>query len=208
LKNFLLIQPKPLLRRIYPKAIWNVETEKNEIFLTFDDGPVPGITDWVLDELKKYNAKATFFCVGTNILKHPQIFERIKQEGHQIANHTMTHLKGLKSSVSDYIAEIDECKKLINNPLFRPPYGRLKRNQYRLLINKGYKIVFWDVISYDYESILPENCLQKAINNTVKGSIVLFHDSLKAEKNLKIVLPLYLKHFANLQFKFNKLEEC
>lgn len=206
LKNLLLIQPKAFLRKLYPKATWKIDTEEKIIYLTFDDGPIPGLTEWVLDELKQYNAKATFFCVGANVLKHQGIFERVIREGHTVANHTMFHIKGFKHTVKDYMDEVAECKKLVRNSLFRPPYGQLKRSQYRALRDKGYKIIFWDVISYDYENIAGEKCLNNVINNTRNGSIVLFHDSLKAEKNLRYALPLFLKHFANLQFQFKALE--
>lgn len=206
LKNLLLIQPKAFLRRIYPKAIWKIKTDEKVIYLTFDDGPVPHLTEWVLDELKKYNAKATFFCVGANAIKNKSIFDRLKEEGHTTANHTMFHSKGFKHTVKDYLDEVESCKQLHNNMYFRPPYGQLKRSQYKALKEKGYKIVFWDVISYDYEKITGEHCLKNVINNTKKGSIVLFHDNVKAENNLRYTLPLFLKHFANLQFTFKALE--
>lgn len=183
-----------------------MNTNEKIIYLTFDDGPIPGLTEWVLDELKKYDAKATFFCVGANILKHESIFERIKKEGHLVANHTMFHTKGFKNTVRDYLREVEDCKKLVGNKLFRPPYGQLKRSQYRALHKRGYNIVFWDVISYDYEKISPQACLQNTTKNTRNGSIVLFHDNVKAEKNLRYALPLFLKHFANLQFQFKALE--
>jgi peptidoglycan/xylan/chitin deacetylase (PgdA/CDA1 family) len=176
------------------------------IYLTFDDGPVPGLTEWVLDELKKFNAKATFFCVGANIQKHPAIFERLKSEGHTPANHTMLHIKGFKSTVKDYMNEVENCRQLVGNNLFRPPYGQLKPSQYKALRAKGFKVVFWDVISYDYEKIKEEQCFSNVMKNTRKGSVVLFHDNVKAEKNLRYTLPLFLKHFANLQFEFKALE--
>ena len=206
LKNFLLIQPKPFLKLIYPKAIWKINTSEKIIYLTFDDGPVPGLTEWVLDELLKLNAKATFFCVGSNILKHPAIFERIKQEGHTVANHTMQHPRGFKTETKNYLNEVTECRKFVKNNLFRPPYGQLKRSQYKALVDNDYKIIFWDVISYDYEKISEKACLQNVVFNTKPGSIVLFHDSYKAEKNLRYSLPLYLKHFAHLQYQFNVIE--
>jgi peptidoglycan/xylan/chitin deacetylase (PgdA/CDA1 family) len=206
LKNLLLIQPKPILRKIYPDATWKISTEEKIIYITFDDGPIPGLTEWVLDELKLYNAKATFFCVGSNILKNTAVFERVIKEEHRVANHTMHHIKGFKTTVKDYLTEAEECRSLIKNNLFRPPYGQLKRSQYKALKERGYKTVFWDVISYDYESITEKKCLGNVINNTKNGSIVLFHDSLKAEKNLRYVLPVFLKHFATLQFQFKALE--
>jgi peptidoglycan/xylan/chitin deacetylase (PgdA/CDA1 family) len=206
-KNLLLIQPKPLLKRLYPKSVWNIKTEEKAIYLTFDDGPVPVLTEWVLDELKKYNAKATFFCVGANIQKHPEIFERIKSEGHTAANHTIHHIKGFKTTVKDYLAEAEACRKLVENNLFRPPYGQLKRSQFKALRTNGFKIIFWDVISYDYEKIREEQCLKNVISHTKKGSVVLFHDNVKAEKNLRYTLPLFLKHFANLHFEFKAIEK-
>ncbi len=191
---------------MYPHALWRVDTKEKFIHLTFDDGPIPGLTEWVLDELKRNNAKATFFCVGDNILKHPDIFERIKKEGHTVANHTMHHIKGFKNNVKDYMAETEKCRDLVQTHLFRPPYGQLKRSQYKALKLKGYKIVFWDVISYDYETIGEATCLKNSIARTREGSIVVFHDNVKAEKNLRYTLPLFLKHFANLQFQFKALE--
>lgn len=194
------------MRKIYPHATWKVNTSEKILYLTFDDGPIPGLTEWVLDELKKFNAQATFFCVGENILKHPHIFERIKSEKHKVANHTMKHVKGFHTKVSDYITEVEQCEKIVQGGMFRPPYGQLKRSQYRALREKGYKIVLWDVISYDYEKIKPETCLKNAVKNTGTGSIILFHDNVKAEKNLRYTLPLFLKHFANLHFQFKALE--
>ncbi len=206
MKNILLIQPKSFLKLIYPKAVWKINTIEKIIYLTFDDGPIPGLTDWVLDELKKFNAKATFFCVGSNILKNPAIFERIKAEGHMVANHTMFHPKGFKTETVNYISEAEECRNIVKNDLFRPPYGQLKRAQYKALLDKGFKIIFWDVISYDYEKISEKACVNNVILNTKPGSIVLFHDNFKAEKNLRYSLPLYLKHFAHLHYKFNVIE--
>lgn len=206
LKNLLLIQPRSFLKLIYPKAVWKINTSEKIIYLTFDDGPISGLTEWVLDELKKYDAKATFFCVGANILKNPTIFKRIILEGHRVANHTMFHPKGFKTKNLDYLKEVNQCKELVKNDLFRPPYGQLKRSQYKALLDKGFKIIFWDVISYDYEKINEKACLNNVIRNTKPGSIVLFHDNYKAEKNLRYSLPLYLKHFAHLQYKFNVIK--
>lgn len=207
MKNLFLIQPNALLRKLYPKALWKIDTKEKIIYLTFDDGPIPGLTEWVLDELKLHNAKATFFCVGDNILKHPAIFERIKTEQHTVANHTMHHVKGFKNNVKDYLSEVEDCRALVGNNLFRPPYGQLRRAQYKALLDKKIEIVFWDVISYDYETIKPEKCLNKVLKATKEGSIVLFHDNIKAEKNLRYTLPLFLKHFATLHFKFKALNQ-
>jgi peptidoglycan/xylan/chitin deacetylase (PgdA/CDA1 family) len=176
------------------------------IYLTFDDGPIPEITKWVLDELIKFNAQATFFCVGENIKQHPDIFERIIAQGHGVANHTMNHLKGFSTSTEDYLKDVDGCKLLVKNNLFRPPYGLLKPSQYKQLLAKNYNLIMWDVISYDYEKISEKTCLNNVIKNTKNGSIVLFHDSVKSENNLKYALPLFLSHFTNLGYTFKKIE--
>ncbi|MDI1353835.1 MAG: polysaccharide deacetylase family protein [bacterium] len=205
MKHLLLIQPNSLLRKFYPQAIWHLDRSEKSLYLTFDDGPIAGLSEWVLDELDKFNAKATFFCVGENIKKHFSIFDRIKAEGHAVANHTMTHSKGFRTSVPAYLDEIKECEKLVDTNLFRPPYGQMKPGQYKALIEGGYKVVLWDVISYDYEKISQKKCASNVIRNAKNGSIVLFHDNIKAEKNLKYALPLFLKHFSREGYRFKAL---
>ena len=190
---------------MYRKAVWNFPRTDRIIYLTFDDGPVPGLTEWVLDELRDKKASATFFCVGENIRRHPDLFERIKSEGHTVGNHTMTHTKGFKSSVPAYLREAEECAELVGNRLFRPPYGQLKRGQYKALIQKGFRIVLWDVISYDYERINEKRCISNVLRHTRNGSIVLFHDNVKAENNLKYTLPLFLSHFSQQGYEFKSL---
>lgn len=206
MKNLLLIQPRSFLRKLYPSAVWKIKTSEKVIYLTFDDGPVPLITDWVLETLKSHSAKATFFCVGSNVQKYPSVYSKIKSEGHLVANHSMTHMKGFKNTVKDYLDDVAEGEKVTGSKTFRPPYGQLKRSQYKALRQKGYRIVLWDVISYDYENIHPERCAEKVIQNAREGSVVLFHDSVKAEKNLRYALPIILKHFANLQYQFRALD--
>jgi peptidoglycan/xylan/chitin deacetylase (PgdA/CDA1 family) len=206
MKNLLLIQPNAILKKIYPRAVWNMARTEKTIYLTFDDGPIPGLSEWVLDELEKFNARATFFCVGANILKNPSIFKKIAEKGHRAANHTMFHTKGFKTTVGDYVREVEECKKLVGNNLFRPPYGQLKPSQYKALIERGYRIILWDVISYDFETISETKCADNAIKNAKNGSIVLFHDNIKAEKNLKHALPLFLKHFSEKGYSFKAIE--
>jgi peptidoglycan/xylan/chitin deacetylase (PgdA/CDA1 family) len=205
MKNLLLIQPRPLLKKLYPRALWNFDRREKTIYLTFDDGPIPGLTEWVLHQLEIFNAKATFFCVGSNILKHEAIFRKVQQAGHTVANHTMFHSNGFKHSVADYIKETEECCRLVGNKLFRPPYGKIKRSQYKALLERGYKVIFWDVISYDYEKIEPRECAVKAISNCRNGSIVLFHDNVKAEQNLKYALPLFLKYFSEKGYRFSAI---
>ncbi|WP_317899559.1 polysaccharide deacetylase family protein [Aurantibacillus circumpalustris] len=179
--------------------------EEKNIYLTFDDGPIQGLTDWVLDELKKYNIKATFFCVGANIIRNPKVFDRVKIEGHRVGNHTMFHTKGFKTTVGDYIREVEECKRLVENNLFRPPYGQLRLGQYKALVERGYDVILWDVISYDFEHISPLKCTENVLKNTRNGSIVLFHDNVKAETNMKYALPIFLENFLQKGYSFKTL---
>ncbi len=191
------------IQRLYPERIWAFSREEKSIYLTFDDGPIPEVTPWVLDELKKYNAKATFFCIGENVQKHPEIFQRILSEGHSVGNHTFNHLNGWKTATSEYIENVDKAEaqmgnnskfKIQDSRLFRPPYGKITSKQAKILQRKGFKIVMWDIISYDYDAnTSPEKCLQNVLKNIKPGSIVVFHDSLKAEKNLRYVLPKVLE---------------
>ena len=201
----LLIQPVALLRKIYPRAVWHLSRRDKTIYLTFDDGPIPELTEWVLDVLKEFNASATFFCVGSNILKHPAVFARIHAEGHTAANHTMYHTKGLKVKTAAYMEEVEACAQLTQNKLFRPPYGRMRQAQYKALLRKGYNVIMWDVISYDYEKINPEKCLHNVLKHARNGSIVLFHDNLKANANIRYALPLFLRHYAEKGFQFKAL---
>ena len=191
------------IQRLYPERIWAFSRSSNSVFLTFDDGPIPEVTPWVLDELKKHNAKATFFCIGENVQKHPEIFQRILSEGHSVGNHTFKHLNGWKTATSEYIENIEKAKKQMHNSefkiqnsrlLFRPPYGKITSKQAKTLQKKGFKIVMWDIISYDYDTnVSEEKCLQNVLKNIRSGSVVVFHDSLKAEKNLRYVFPKVLE---------------
>lgn len=176
--------------------------EERSIYLTFDDGPVEELTPWVLDTLKHYNVKATFFCVGNNIDKHPSVFKRILEEGHRVGNHTYNHIKGWKTKTQDYLKNVEQCELLTKTKLFRPPYGRIKKTQFSKLI-PNYKIVFWDVLTHDYDPLIScETCLSNSIKYTRNGSVVVFHDNIKAQKNLKFVLPQYIEHFLKLNYKF------
>lgn len=184
----------------------------NQVFLTFDDGPVPGVTSFVLDTLAKFSAGATFFCIGDNIRKHPDLAGRINREGHAMGNHTFHHLNGWKTPAQDYHADVARCDAEIDRfaarsmltRFFRPPYGRITRAQIRTL--DAYKIIMWDALSYDFERKLsPETALRGVIAATRPGSIVVFHDSEKAEKNLNFILPRFLEHFAGLGYSFGTL---
>lgn len=215
--SFYWIKTNSVIKKIFSNYIWDVSNTENKIYLTFDDGPIPEITEWVLEELKKHNAKATFFCIGNNIEKHPEIFEKVINEGHSVGNHTFNHLNGWKTSTEDYLenaklgeASISNLKSEIYNlqsKLFRPPYGKIKTSQAKKLQQLGYKIIMWDVLSADYDtSISPEKCLDNVLKNVTSGSIIVFHDSIKAFPNLEYTLPKALKYWAAKGFVFEKLD--
>lgn len=198
------------LKKIYPNRVWNIDTKEKIIYLTFDDGPHPVATPFVLDELKKYHAKATFFCIGKNVVSYTEIYKRILNEGHQVANHTQNHLNGWKTKTAIYMADIAEASKHIESNLFRPPYGRIKAEQAKGIkeaTNKeSAKIVMWDVLSGDFdESLSKEKCLKNVIDNATDGSIVVFHDSEKAFSRLEYVLPLVLQFFDEKGYNFGSL---
>ena len=208
--NFYWVKTNKLIKLIFNNLIWDIPNSEKKIYLTFDDGPIPGVTEWVLDLLKEENIKATFFCIGDNIKKHPDIFKRILSEGHQIGNHTFNHLNGWKTNTNEYIEnfklyEAELLKLNIENSfLFRPPYGKIKTQQSRIIRKLSYKIIMWDVLSYDFDnSITPERCLENVISNTQQGSIIVFHDSIKSEKNLRFALPKAIKVLKEKGFVFD-----
>lgn len=201
-----------LFNCIYPKFIWQMPPVEKVIYLTFDDGPIPEVTPFVLEILEKYNAEATFFCVGQNIEKYPDVFKQVIEKGHAVGNHTHSHIKGWRSPVETYIADFKNCDEqlrfhadLKSKKLFRPPYGRITRKQAKVVLNT-HEIIMWSVLTKDYDTRLsPEQCLERAIKSTESGAIVLLHDSLKAQKNMSYVLPKYLAHFSALGYKFKAL---
>lgn len=206
------VKTPKIVRSFFKNYIWHVETDEKILYLTFDDGPTPKVTKFVLDILKKHNAKATFFCVGENIIKHLELFKRIVSEGHTIGNHTQNHLNGWKTNVGDYLANTTICEKVIHQQtyktqkLFRPPYGKLKNKQARQLINKGFEIIMWSILSGDFdEKITKKKCLYNVISKTEKGAIIVFHDSEKAFEKLKYTLPLVLNHYINKGYSFKEL---
>lgn len=198
-----------LVKLLFSKWEWSFYSKKKELYLTFDDGPTPEITDWVLDELKKYDAKATFFCIGKNIDENPQIFERIKSEGHTVGNHTQNHFKSNKHRVEDYLENISLASKHfegIKPKLFRPPYGRLGLRKSYILRKFGYRIIMWDVLSADFDTKISETkCLNNVIANTDKGSIIVFHDSQKASEKLRFVLPKILEYYSYKGYEFKSI---
>jgi peptidoglycan/xylan/chitin deacetylase (PgdA/CDA1 family) len=202
----LLFRSPFFLPWIYPSLLWRVDTKANELFLTFDDGPVAGPTEFVLDTLGKYNIKATFFCIGENIERHPDIFSRIKADKHGVGNHTFNHIKGWNCTTEEYVSNVNRCSPFFDSRdnLFRPPYGRITQAQINALRN--HKIVMWDVLTQDYDQHLSEEkCLRGSIRATRPGSIVVFHDSVKAERNMRYTLPRYIDYFLNQGFSFKTI---
>lgn len=204
-----------IIKYLFYNQVWDIPNNENKIFLTFDDGPTPEITDWVLNVLKRENVKATFFCIGNNIEKHPAIFNRIISEKHAIGNHTYNHLKGWKTSSNQYLKNIDTCKTVIqlstinyqHTLIFRPPYGKIKLSQSISLRKKGYKIIMWDVLTRDYDtSVSKEKCLENATKNTTSGSIIVFHDSTKAYPNLEYTLPKTIQLLKEKGFVFDVIQ--
>jgi len=203
-----------IVKKLFPDYVWEISTKKKELYLTFDDGPTPDITHWVLDTLKPFNAKATFFCIGDNVTKHPEIFRQIVKDGHSIGNHTHNHIKGWNTETEQYLGNVSIAEEVIASQmhqpklvdLFRPPYGQIKPNQGKKLMGLGYKIVMWDVLSFDWDkTVSNQECLNHVISKSKKGSIVVFHDSIKASNNMKFALPKVLEHFTEKGFSFKSI---
>lgn len=185
----LIEQPPLILRWLYPKALWRMDRNDKSVYLTFDDGPIPEITPWVLDLLDKYQIKATFFLVGDNVRKHPEEFKMILERGHRVGNHTFNHIRGFEYLSKNYLANTDKANELIKSDLFRPPHGHMRWVQYYTLRDK-YRIVMWDLVTRDYSKRLNGfDVFLKVKKYARNGSIITFHDSLKSEKNLKYALP-------------------
>jgi peptidoglycan-N-acetylglucosamine deacetylase len=200
------IKTPDFIKSLFPAFTWSVNTEKKTVYLTFDDGPVPQVTPWVLDQLKAFQAKATFFCVGENIDRFPDIFHRILEEGHQVGNHSYNHLAGWSTENVEYYKNIRKCAHRVQTDLFRPPYGKMKPRQAEFL-SRHYKIVMWDILSGDFdEENSPEQCYKNVVNNVKNGSIVVFHDSLKAFPNLKTALPKILKQLQSEGYSFETIQ--
>jgi len=203
-----LVKTPFLLKTLYPKLLWDAGGNNKSIFVTFDDGPIPIVTPFVLNILKQYNAKATFFCIGDNVRKHPDVFEQVKNAGHAIGNHTFNHLNGWHSEDKTYLDNFLQADELIGSKLFRPPYGRIKRSQVKLIAaaKPGIQIVMWNVLSADFDAaISPEKCLDNVIKNVKGGEIVLFHDSLKAQERMEYALPRALEYWSKAGFEFRAI---
>lgn len=193
------------LRWYFPKVTFNKNRKEKKVYLTFDDGPIPEVTPFILDTLAAYQVKATFFCVGENIEKNREIFQRIVDEGHQIGNHTYHHLKGWDQPDDHYLADIDRCQSLTQTSLFRPPYARAKTSQLRK-IHPDFDVIFWDVLSGDFDIHLPpEKCYQNVIKHTRNGSIIVFHDNIKALPRVSYALPKAIAYLQNEGYSFGLL---
>jgi peptidoglycan/xylan/chitin deacetylase (PgdA/CDA1 family) len=194
---------KPLLRDL----MWNVAGTERTVYLTFDDGPIPGVTPWVLDLLERYGAKATFFCIGKNAENDPGILERIRRDGHSVGNHTYSHLNGWNTPTFSYLRDALRCQSITGTALFRPPYGRITREQLSAL-KARFQVVMWEVLSADFDPHLDgEQCFRNVVDHSTNGSIIVFHDSLKAEPRLRVALPKALEHFVQQGYAMKALTE-
>lgn len=199
------------MKAIYNKCIWHIKDNANSVYITFDDGPHPVATPYILEMLNKYNAKATFFCIGKNVSEYPHIYEQIIRQGHAVGNHTQNHVNGWKTDNFPYFKNVGEAAKNIQSNLFRPPYGRITHAQ-TIGIKKLFpkmKIIMWDVLSGDFDTkITPEKCLQNVIQTTQPGSIIVFHDSDKAWDRLQYALPRFLEYCKEKKWKMKKINIC
>ena len=197
-------------RKIFSSYVWHIPSAEKIVYLTFDDGPHPTVTPWVLNELKKHDAKATFFCIGNNVVQYPGVFEQLISEGHAIGNHTHHHLNGWKTAAKDYLVDVNAASKCISTNLFRPPYGRIKTAQAKGLatamnVTKSF-VIMWDVLSADFDiKMSPDECIKNVLQHVRPGSIVVFHDSEKAFANLQYTLPVVLTRLRNEDYRFEEI---
>lgn len=206
------VKTNKLIKKLFPGFVWDIPSPQKTVYLTFDDGPIPEITEWVLDVLKQHDIKATFFCIGNNIQKHPDIFRKVVNAGHTIGNHTFNHINGWNTGFDTYMENISLCQKEIienggsDTRLFRPPYGKIRREQANTVRKLGYKIIMWDVLSADFDTaISPEQCLQNVIKNATDGSVIIFHDSIKAFANLEYALPRVIGYLKENGYRFGTI---
>lgn len=215
--NITPVNTPVIAKKLFSNYVWEMPSGSKTLYLTFDDGPTPEITNWTLDILDKYNAKATFFCIGKNIENHPDIFKNIISKGHKIGNHTHNHLKGWRTSTKDYLSNIKDAQEVIDlhqdymksksQMLFRPPYGQIRLKQGKELKELGYKVIMWNVLAFDWDKyVTKEKCLENVISNAKDGSVIVFHDSIKAEKNMRYTLPKVLEYYSKRGYNFKSLE--
>lgn len=201
-----IVKAPSILKKAFPTLIWKLEESSKRIFLTFDDGPIPVVTENIQNLLKSYKIQATFFCVGENIKKNPRIFEKLIEDGHAIGNHTYNHLNGWKTSLDDYMENVFKCEELTQSLLFRPPYSAITPKQIKALQKNNFKIIMWDVITGDFDQkITPEKCLNNTIENTEPGSLVVFHDHIKAWPRTQYALPKAIEYWLEKGYEFSKI---
>lgn len=201
-----MIKKEHLAAKLFKNLTWHFAGKENELFLTFDDGPNPELTPWILETLDEFDAKATFFCIGGKAEKYPDLIEQIIEKGHSIGNHGYLHMDGWVTQTERYVKNIQRAAQFINSDLFRPPYGRIRPRQAQR-IKQEFNIIMWDVLPKDFDkSISKEDCLSRALTYAESGSIIVLHDNMKAEKKLRYVLPLILKHFTDEGYVFNPIE--
>ncbi|RYE33053.1 MAG: polysaccharide deacetylase family protein [Sphingobacteriaceae bacterium] len=200
-----MVKTPALLKWFYPGLTWHKSRSEKVLYLTFDDGPIPEVTPFVLQILADFKAKATFFCIGDNVQKHPEIFEQVKAGGHSIGNHTFNHLRGWDTADEIYLQNTQKCQELVQSKLFRPPYGRAKKAQFAVLRNQ-YEVIMWDVLSGDFDpNLSPQKCYQNIVDKSSNGSIVVFHDSLKAWPRTQYALPKALEYWKKQGYQFKTL---
>lgn len=203
--QMILTKAPRILQRAYPGLTWHGDRTEPRIFLTFDDGPIPDVTEEIVSLLDSFAVKATFFCVGENIVRHPEVFDLVKSSGHRIGNHTYNHLNGWKTPDSVYLANVQRCEALTGSGLFRPPYSKIRRSQAARL-RTDYEIIMWDVISRDYDPrFSPEQCLRNVLRHAGNGSIVVFHDHVKAADRVRYALPRAIETWLERGFEFGVL---
>jgi len=201
--KFYTVKTPSIIKRLFSDYTWCFSSTSKTLYLTFDDGPTPEVTEFVLNELKKFNAKATFFCIGKNVKCHHYLYERILEEGHSVGNHTFNHLNGFLTKSKEYIENVQHAAAHIHSNLFRPPYGKIKSSQGKELSKQGYRIIMWNVLSGDFDTkITPEKCLENVLRNASSGSIIVMHDSQKAKEKMYYSLPKILEHFTEKGYDF------
>ncbi len=203
----LLVHPPQVVKNIFSNITWNINTDRKVVYLTFDDGPIPDVTEKILFALDLFDAKATFFCVGENVKRYPHIYKKILDNGHTTGNHTFSHLNGIKTDTKDYIENIEKASKYINSNLFRPPHGRIKTSQQKI-IEQNYKIILWDVLSYDFDrQISKEKCFGNVKHFTRPGSVIVFHDNIKATNNMFYALTQTLLLYKEAGYSFEAITD-
>lgn len=198
-------RPPVLYRMLFPETVWRIHKREHTVYLTFDDGPIPEVTPWVLDTLDHYGIKATFFCVGDNVARNPELFAEIRRRGHSVGNHTMNHMKSMNVSARTYLDNVKKAHALIQSPLFRPPHGLLRWTQSHVL-RSHFSIIMYDLVTRDYSKKLTgEQVLENVKKYARNGSIIVFHDSLKAERNMKYALPRAIEWLKSQGYNFDRI---